>query len=558
MFFIHKLALRQKLLLLIGVLLAVVAVLGATQWKLNQANDAVARAYQSRYTSYQLADELRQSSDDLTRLVRTYVDTGDTRWEQQYKEVVDIRAGKQARPAGYEGIYWDFRAADVAVPGQSGPAVALLDLMKQAGFSDAEMAKLAEANGKSAALVNTEVLAMNLVKGLQSDGKGGWEKGAPNFEKARELVNSAEYHRNKAQVMVPISDFFKLLDARTSGAIVTAQADAARWLVVQLVSGAVLFGLFFLLLYGVFGNIIHSMRRAVQLTDGVAQGDLTQHIEGVGRDEVAQLMNALERMQEGLVQVVSTVRQGSDSVDTASAEIAQGNHDLSARTESQASALEETAASMEQLSSTVRQNADNARQANQLAHSASSVATQGGQGVAFEYHPGDLYFCYQEAFNASCDGMRYGGVLRVEDWMTDIYAQSNFGAREGVCYMVRKGKSRPDLPRLAGVEVVDGLDHVRLARIFNARRACYFFDPYTLYSEYAALCGCIPIVVPLPDVGKDAWTPGGRPGVAYGDDDVENAIASRPRLLQAIRESEQASTESVRRFVSIVREHHGR
>ncbi len=108
MFFIHKLALRQKLLLLVGVLLAVVAVLGATQWRLNQANDAVARAYQNRYTSYLLADELRQSSDDLTRLVRTYVNTGDARWEQQYKEVVDIRAGKQARPAGYEGITGTF------------------------------------------------------------------------------------------------------------------------------------------------------------------------------------------------------------------------------------------------------------------------------------------------------------------------------------------------------------------------------------------------------------------------------------------------------------------
>lgn len=181
------------------------------------------------------------------------------------------------------------------------------------------------------------------------------------------------------------------------------------------------------------------------------------------------------------------------------------------------------------------------------------------QGAGFDCIPGELYFCFQEAFNVGCEGMCYGGVLRVEDWMTDVYAQSNFGAREGVCYMVRKGKARPDLPRLQGLEVVDGLDHARLARVFNAKRACYFYDPYTAYSEYAALCGCVAIVVPLPGIGKEAWTPGegGRPGVAYGDDDVENAIASRPRLLQVIRESEQASIDSVRRFVSIVREHHG-
>jgi methyl-accepting chemotaxis protein len=86
-------------------------------------------------------------------------------------------------------------------------------------------------------------------------------------------------------------------------------------------------------------------------------------------------------MNANLHKVVGTVRQGAEGVSTASAEIASGNHDLSARTESQASSLEQTAASMEQLSSTVKQNADSARQANQLAVNASSVAVQGGEVV---------------------------------------------------------------------------------------------------------------------------------------------------------------------------------
>jgi methyl-accepting chemotaxis protein len=93
-------------------------------------------------------------------------------------------------------------------------------------------------------------------------------------------------------------------------------------------------------------------------------------------------MAQLKVMQESLAKVVSHVRGGSESVETASAEIAQGNHDLSARTEQQASALEETAASMEQLSAAVKQNADSARQANQLAMSASSVAITGGEVVS--------------------------------------------------------------------------------------------------------------------------------------------------------------------------------
>ena len=87
-------------------------------------------------------------------------------------------------------------------------------------------------------------------------------------------------------------------------------------------------------------------------------------------------------MQANLARIVSQVREGSECVSAASIEIAQGNHDLSARTESQASALEETSASMDELNSTVRKNADNASQANQLAQSASTVAVQGGEVVA--------------------------------------------------------------------------------------------------------------------------------------------------------------------------------
>jgi len=129
-------------------------------------------------------------------------------------------------------------------------------------------------------------------------------------------------------------------------------------------------------------SITHPIAHAVSLANAAAAGDLTHPITTRGRDEVAQLLHALARMQQALADVVGQVRQGAHAVASASTQIAQGNQDLSGRTESQASALEETAASMEELGSTVRQNADSARQANQLAQSASSVAEQGGQVVA--------------------------------------------------------------------------------------------------------------------------------------------------------------------------------
>ena len=119
---------------------------------------------------------------------------------------------------------------------------------------------------------------------------------------------------------------------------------------------------------------------AAALALAVSQGDFT-HAVTLKAGDTTSLMASLGAMQGNLAQIVTTVRQGSEGVATASAEIAQGNNDLSARTEQQASALEETAASMEELGSTVKQNADSARQANQLAQSASSVAVHGGEVV---------------------------------------------------------------------------------------------------------------------------------------------------------------------------------
>lgn len=98
-----------------------------------------------RYRSYLLAGELRQTSDELTSLARTYVVTAEAKYEQEYQKVIDVRSGK--------------------LPRQDGRTAALIDLMKESGFSNVEFAKLNEAQKNSDALVRTEVAAMNAVKG---------------------------------------------------------------------------------------------------------------------------------------------------------------------------------------------------------------------------------------------------------------------------------------------------------------------------------------------------------------------------------------------------------
>jgi methyl-accepting chemotaxis protein len=128
-------------------------------------------------------------------------------------------------------------------------------------------------------------------------------------------------------------------------------------------------------------SITGPVHEAVAVAQSVAAGNLDIDVTVRGSNELGQLMQALSDMSQSLIGVVGSVRQGAEGVATASAEIAQGNNDLSARTESQASALEQTASSMEQLGAAVRQNADSARQANQLAHNASLVAIKGGEVV---------------------------------------------------------------------------------------------------------------------------------------------------------------------------------
>jgi methyl-accepting chemotaxis protein len=137
-----------------------------------------------------------------------------------------------------------------------------------------------------------------------------------------------------------------------------------------------------LIAWWVTRSIAKPLAEAVSVARRVASGDLTGQITVKSSDETGKLMQAMQDMNERLACTISEVRSSTETIVTASGEIATGNLDLSGRTEEQASALEETASTMEQLTSTVKQNAGHARQANQKAVSASEVAVRGGTEVA--------------------------------------------------------------------------------------------------------------------------------------------------------------------------------
>ncbi|MDR7037097.1 methyl-accepting chemotaxis protein [Methylobacterium sp. BE186] len=263
----------------------------------------VVRAHETRLQSLLLADEIRQSSDDLTRLGRTYVVTGDPVWKQHYEDVLAIRAGRRPRPTDYHRIYWDLVAGGEARPRPDGEAVAIGTLMDRLGFTAEETSKLAEAVRNSDGLVRLEVEAMNLVEGKDA-------QGAPLAQLDREaartraaaLVHSGEYHRFKAAIMRPLDEFYVLLQVRTTETVSRYEADAALWS--RVVLGALAFTIASVLALGFFAYraLVGGYAAVGAAMATVAEGDYQHAVPGRERsDEVGDMARRLEALQQGLI-----------------------------------------------------------------------------------------------------------------------------------------------------------------------------------------------------------------------------------------------------------------
>ena len=173
------------------------------------AQKELEKTTQFQLESFKLSRELRQSSDDLTRMVRTYVATKKPIYKQHYQEILNIRNGLQARPINYDSIYWGLVMLDDKRPcANQKKSLSLLQRMRNAGFSKEELEKLKQAKQNSDALTKIEFKAMKLIKN------------SPNSHKAQEqalnLLFNEKYHEAKKAIMQPLADFTQLLKARTT------------------------------------------------------------------------------------------------------------------------------------------------------------------------------------------------------------------------------------------------------------------------------------------------------------------------------------------------------
>lgn len=170
----------------------------------------------------------------------------------------------------------------------------------------------------------------------------------------------------------------------------------------------------------------------------------------------------------------------------------------------------------------------------------------------YEYGSGDRYFFYQKAFDEPALNPHGDNLLKVIHLRDDVYRQTNFGPRQGSCYILRKGKGREIVHELKDSILVDRLSHHELAALCNRVETCISYDAYTMYSQFAALCGCVSVVVPEPGVSRAQWYPDPRDryGVAYGFDDVDAARQTQALLLPHLKAQESAANSSVASFIT--------
>ena len=228
------------------------------------AEAQIAEANQNHMLSALLADELRQSSEDLTRMAHTYVATGNPLYKAHFEEILDIQEGRKPRPVAPDNVYWDPTLKNSERPRPFGPDDSIVRRLHEAGGTAAELAKLKEANHASDELIRMEYRVMELVE----------SESPPSLEmrlKAENLLQNAAYHRYRADIMRPIAEFHAMVEKRTQTAVKQSETRS-HVLKLSLLFVAVLL-LFSLgrLIYTMMGEKKELLQYRVRLQDLVAE-----------------------------------------------------------------------------------------------------------------------------------------------------------------------------------------------------------------------------------------------------------------------------------------------
>lgn len=226
-------------------LFVVIALLSSIVWILQQYDEQqfIHHHLNRRFNAWRLADGLRQTSDDLTRMVRLYAATGEQRYRDYFDEILEIRNGLARRPVDYHEIpYWDILLATGQFDGKYDEPVPITVLAETAGFTEGELALLEKSEAESNDLVILENEVMETVARRIQDGEGEYKLEGETIEALLRL-HGEEYHLAKLRVMEPLVEL-----ARTVEASLAAENDHSRERIGQL-NVALVFSMMFSLLF---------------------------------------------------------------------------------------------------------------------------------------------------------------------------------------------------------------------------------------------------------------------------------------------------------------------
>ena len=315
---------RHLTRLVVALALLMLLAMGSVIYAALNIQDRIASTEQHHRRASELADELLQSSEDLTRMARSYVATGDPVFEAYYFEILDIRNGQRARPQRYTPTHWHLAGMGRAAAVPLGPAVALQELMRQEGVHEQEFQLLHQAQAHSDALVELEKQAFAAVKGLYADDSGAYAvRGAPDAKLASGLLYGAPYVDAKARIMAPIQQFSDAVDARS-----TAEMDALRRSLrdrVRLLLGLVgttLLGLAALFAYGRRAVLV-PLEQLGRHAQELLRGNYGSRSVVRAGNELAQLGTQLNAMAQSIERDVTQRHEAQQAMAKAVAELAE-------------------------------------------------------------------------------------------------------------------------------------------------------------------------------------------------------------------------------------------
>ena len=320
-----RLSIRSLVMTLFSLMIILTLVVGFLSNQSGGSIKTLGASEEAYRYSIELAAELQASSDVLTNMARLYCETGEQKYMDVYNAVVDIRAGNVARPEDYDSSFWAEIEDDVASQIAGGTEmIALIDLMRENGFTDEEIEVLNAASNRSTELAMRETTAFNAIAGtLSAEEKAMMKEGETEKEFANRILNDDVYMDAKNEIGGLINSFYEMLDERLEGNVEAAYARSQRLSAVVTIILAVILAMIILVYIYILVDVCRPIRK---LTEAIAK-------DSEGRFSIKEIhlrqKNELGKLGENINQVMGQMRGFIGKTGGAMKELVESNERLS-------------------------------------------------------------------------------------------------------------------------------------------------------------------------------------------------------------------------------------